>query len=131
MQDSLSDFFTRIRNACLIRCQTVAVPFTKINRQIVQILIRHGFIQCFEHCNHSLICTLKYRPTVTVTPGSPLITQIGRLSRPGCRVYVSYNQIPQICGQLGIVFISTSRGILTDREARQFGIGGELLGFVC
>jgi small subunit ribosomal protein S8 len=125
MQDSLSDFFTRIRNACLIRCQTVQVPSTKINQKIIQILIRHGFIQCFENCNHSLICTLKYNQN------QPLITQIRRLSRPGCRMYVAYSQIPQICGQLGILFISTSRGILTDREARQFGLGGELLGFVC
>nr|AYO45686.1 ribosomal protein S8 [Caulerpa cupressoides] len=119
-----SNLFTSIRNASLVRCQTVTVPKIKINQKIGKVLLRQGFINKISSEKNCLIFTLKYKKE------QPLITQIQPLSRPGCRVYVSSHQIPEFCGKLGIILMSTSRGILTDREARKLSIGGELLGFV-
>nr|YP_009306340.1 ribosomal protein S8 [Caulerpa cliftonii]AOP19244.1 ribosomal protein S8 [Caulerpa cliftonii] len=170
MKDSISDLFTRIRNACLVRHNSVDVPYTKINIQIIKLLLRQGFIDNFQNNTKARSHQKSFKdgrartpqrgqahsPKRALTPQKqhkqgtaylgggcswitlslkykkdhPLITQIGRLSRPGCRVYVHCEQIPQICGQLGIILMSTSRGIVSDREARQFGIGGELLGFI-
>nr|YP_009514436.1 30S ribosomal protein S8 [Caulerpa lentillifera]AXG75851.1 30S ribosomal protein S8 [Caulerpa lentillifera] len=122
----MSDLFTSLRNASLIRRQTVTVPKIKINQKIANVLFRHGFIDKIQNSSEKncLILTLKYKKD------QPLITQIRRLSRRGCRVYVPSHQIPQFCGKLGIILMSTSCGIITDREARKFCIGGELLGFV-
>nr|AAV85001.1 ribosomal protein S8 [Halimeda tuna] len=115
--DSLSDLFTRIRNAQLAGHHTVRVPMTSINRRILEILVRHGFIQNFDH---SLV-TFKSKF---------VIRELQRLSRPGCRLYVSAQNIPRIRGKLGLIFLSTSKGILSDREARYFKLGGEILGYI-
>nr|QHN60150.1 30S ribosomal protein S8 [Caulerpa serrulata] len=126
MRDSISNLFTSIRNASLVRCQTVTVPKIQINQRIGKVLLRQGFLNKIENSSEKncLIFTLKYKKE------QPLITQIQPLSRSGCRVYVSSHQIPEFCGKLGIILMSTSRGILTDRESRKLSIGGELLGFV-
>nr|AAV84971.1 ribosomal protein S8 [Halimeda cuneata] len=115
VNDSLSDLFTRIRNAHSI----VTVPVSATNKSILDILVRHGFIQHFEIQNQQFLVTLK-----------STIRELQRLSRPGCRLYVSAQKIPQIRGQLGILFLSTSKGILSDREARYLKLGGELLGYI-
>nr|AYC64496.1 ribosomal protein S8 [Pseudochlorodesmis sp. HV01306c] len=126
MIDSISDLFTRIRNANLARRAKVFVPYTKINESLINILFKHGFIGDFEKVTSQLLITLKYKNTNK----KPIILQIKRLSRPGCRLYVNAKNIPQICGKLGVVFLSTSKGILSDREAAFYKIGGEILGFV-
>ncbi|MFY2490646.1 30S ribosomal protein S8 [Escherichia coli] len=130
MNDSISDLFTSLRNASLIRRQTVTVPKIKMNQKIANVLLRQGFIEKIQNSSekNSLILTLKYKKE----KNRPIITEIRRFSRRGCRVYVPSHQIPQFqfCGKFGIILMSTSCGIITDREARKLSIGGELLGFV-
>nr|AAV84998.1 ribosomal protein S8 [Halimeda taenicola] len=120
--DSLSDLFTRIRNAHLVGHLTVLVPLSSTNKSILEILVRHGFIQNFDPIQNQQFL-------VTFKPKS-VIRELQRLSRPGCRLYVSAQNIPQIRGQLGILFLSTSKGILSDREARYLKLGGEILGYI-
>ena len=120
--NSISDFFTRIRNANLIDRNTIRVLKTKTNQQLALILVRYGFIENFRIFNQSLVLKLK--------KNKKNILQIKRLSRPGCRLYTNYQKIPKICGKLGLVFLSTSYGILSDREACNFKVGGEIIGFI-
>nr|YP_009130596.1 ribosomal protein S8 [Tydemania expeditionis]CEO91126.1 ribosomal protein S8 [Tydemania expeditionis] len=122
--DSISNFFTHIRNASLVRRDTVSVPNNQTNRSLAKILVRHGFIGIQQVSASCLVLTLKYKSN------QPLITQIQRLSRPGCRLYVRHHNIFKICGNLGVAFLSTSQGILSDREAYSRKIGGEIIGFV-
>lgn len=133
MNDSISDLFTRIRNACLVRREKVIIPYTQTNQNIVRILMQHGFIQNFQQINDlnihpksKLSLTLKYEKN------RPAILQLQRLSRPGCRLYVNRKNLQKFYekGQLRVLFLSTSRGILSDREAYHFNLGGEILGFV-
>ena len=137
MNDSISDLFTRIRNACLVRREKVIIPYTQTNKNIVRILMQHGFIQNFQqitlkgnpnHPKSKLSLTLKYEKN------RPAILQLQRLSRPGCRLYVNKKNLQKVFGaspgQLRVLFLSTSRGILSDREAYNFNLGGEILGFV-
>ena len=139
INDSISDFLTRIRNANLVCRKKVLVPSTKINKRLAKILVRHGFISDFQQINkpstkklnkvlksshngQSLLLTLKKnQPRV--------ILQLQRLSRPGCRLYVRARNLPNF-GKLGIVLLSTSKGILSDREAYPLNVGGEILGFI-
>nr|ACN23284.1 ribosomal protein S8 [Halimeda renschii] len=129
MNDSISDVFTRIRNANLVGHNTVRVPLTLTTKNILKILVNHGFIKNFSQINNrEFLVTLKLKS---------VLRKLKRLSRPGCRLYVSAQNIPQILrsGQLGIapraiIFLSTSKGILSDREARYLKVGGEILGYV-
>nr|AYC63942.1 ribosomal protein S8 [Flabellia petiolata] len=124
INDSISDFFTRIRNGSNIRRDTVFIPYNKTNKSLAKILARHGFINIHKISSESLTLKLKYEKD------QPIIVKIQRLSRPGCRLYVNARNIPQICGKLGIVFLSTSYGIISDREAYNLKVGGEIIGFV-
>nr|AAV84986.1 ribosomal protein S8 [Halimeda discoidea] len=122
MNDSLSDLFTRIRNAHLVGHHTVPVALTSTNKSILDILVRHGFIKNFQKIqNRQFLVTFKCKC---------VIRELQRLSRPGCRLYVSSQNIPRIRGQLAIIFLSTSKGIMSDREARYFKLGGEILGYI-
>lgn len=124
INDSISDFFTRIRNASLAGRKKVYVPYNKINKSLVNILLNHGFIDDFIFTSSQLILILKYKNN------EPVILNLKRISRPGCRLYINRKNIPQIFGRLGVVILSTSQGILSDREAFHYKIGGEVLGFI-
>ena len=141
INDSISDLFTRIRNACLVRRDKLIIPYTKINKDILRILMQHGFIKNFQQINKKkafgqavpnqfkksqFLLTLKYEKN------RPAILQLKRLSRPGCRLYVNGRSIPKVCekSQRSVLFLSTSRGVLSDREAYNLNLGGEILGFV-
>lgn len=131
VNDSLSDMLTRIRNACTTKKSTVAIPFTRMNQQIAQILEKEGFVETFQLAEDSknLVLRLKYRSkqgSQGKTKES-CITNLKRISKPGLRIYANNKEIPRILGGAGLVIISTPDGILTDREARSLGIGGELL----
>lgn len=151
--DSISALFTRIRNASAIGYEKMIVSNTKINKSIVIILIRHGFIQSFKQITYpgirsekktilsEKLCTKHiltknsnkaewFEITLKYENNKSVIKNFQRISRPGCRIYVPVHSIPQICGKLGVAILSTSRGIISDREAISFKIGGELLGFV-
>ena len=124
MKDSISDLFTHIRNARSNYRKNIYVTKNRINTQIVDILYRQGLVNNYKLSKTCLIFNLKYEKK------KALITRICRISRPGCRVYAKYQQLPKFYGKLGMILISTSRGILTDREVKYYSIGGELLGFI-
>jgi small subunit ribosomal protein S8 len=131
VNDSISDMLTRIRNSSMAKKAIVSIPSTRINQQIAQILEKEGFIQSFQisEDTKNLILRLKYR-SKEVYNGKikeSCITNLKRISKPGLRIYANHKEIPRVLGGAGIVIISTPNGILTDREARTRGIGGELL----
>ena len=122
--DNIGDVLTQIRNANLIKSLSALVPNTYSNHQILKILQKEGFIKSFSVLSTKhLILYLKY----TGRTRHPILTNLRRISKPGRRIYASYKEIPSIFGGLGIVILSTSKGILTDREARFERIGGEVL----
>ncbi len=131
VNDTLSDMLTRVRNACMVKKSTVSIPFTKMNKKISQILEKEGFIQSFvfEEDSGLLVLKFKYRSKKT-TKGKikeSCITNLKRISKPGLRIYTNSRDIPRVLGGAGILILSTSVGILTDRESRSLGVGGEIL----
>ena len=129
VNDSIADMLTRIRNAQTARHATVAVETSKMKKSIAQILLDEGYISAFEEVeaenNKNLVISLKY-----VNKNQKVITGLKRISKPGRRIYASCNDLPKVLGGLGIVIVSTSKGVMTDREARKLGIGGEVLAYV-
>nr|QGA86601.1 ribosomal protein S8 [Mimosa tenuiflora] len=131
-KDIIADIITSIRNADMNRKGTVRIPSTNITENIVTILFREGFIENVrkhrESNNYFLVLTLRHRRN---RKGSyKTILNLKRISRPGLRIYSNYQRIPRILGGMGIVILSTSRGIMTDREARLERIGGEILCYI-
>nr|YP_009127396.1 ribosomal protein S8 [Haematoxylum brasiletto]YP_009756064.1 ribosomal protein S8 [Haematoxylum brasiletto]YP_009767130.1 ribosomal protein S8 [Coulteria platyloba]QXO89704.1 ribosomal protein S8 [Coulteria mollis]QXO90285.1 ribosomal protein S8 [Paubrasilia echinata]AHY33011.1 ribosomal protein S8 [Haematoxylum brasiletto]QIS97665.1 ribosomal protein S8 [Coulteria platyloba]QIS97748.1 ribosomal protein S8 [Haematoxylum brasiletto] len=131
-KDTIADIITSIRNADMNRKGTVRIPSTNITENIVTILFREGFIENVRKHRESkkdfLVLTLRHRRN---RKGSyKTILNLKRISRPGLRIYSNYQRIPRILGGMGIVILSTSRGIMTDREARLERIGGEILCYI-
>ncbi len=129
MTDPVADMLTRIRNANSVYHDKVEIPASKIKQAIAQVLKAEGFIKDFEVIKDDkqgiLRASLKYGPN-----REKVITGIKRISKPGLRVYVKSEQMPRVLGGLGIAIISTSKGIMTDKQARRDGLGGEVLAFV-
>jgi small subunit ribosomal protein S8 len=127
--DPISDMLTRIRNALIVRKAYVLVPSSKIKMAIAQILLEEGFIQGYEVTNErpqsNIRLWLKYDDR-----RRPLVTGLKRVSRPGRRVYKGKRELPWVLSGLGIAIVSTPRGVMTDREARRQGVGGEVLCYV-
>jgi small subunit ribosomal protein S8 len=127
--DPISDMLTRIRNALIVRKSYVLVPSSKIKLAIAQILLEEGFIQGYEVTNErpqaNIRLWLKYDDR-----RRPLVTGLKRVSRPGRRVYKGKRELPWVLSGLGIAIVSTPRGVMTDREARRQGVGGEVLCYV-
>jgi small subunit ribosomal protein S8 len=122
--DNIGDVLTQIRNANLIKSLSTLVPNTRSNHQILKILQKEGFIKSFNVLSpEHLILYLKYKGRNR----RPILTNLRRISKPGRRIYTSYKEVPTILGGLGVVILSTSKGILTDREARFQCVGGEVL----
>jgi small subunit ribosomal protein S8 len=121
---------TRIRNANLAKHQTTEVPSTKMTRSIAKVLQAEGFIGEYEEVGEgvkkNLVIALKYKGKTR----TPIITALKRVSKPGLRVYSNRQDLPRVLGGIGIAIISTSSGIMTDREARRTGVGGEVLCYV-
>jgi len=128
--DTISDMLTRIRNANLARHQTTEVPSTKMTRNIAKVLREEGFIGEYEEAGEgvkkNLVIALKYKGKGR----KPIITALKRVSKPGLRVYSNRQDLPRVLGGIGIAIISTSSGVMTDREARRTGVGGEVLCYV-
>ena len=129
MTDPIADMLTRIRNASAAHHNEVEMPFSKIKLSIAEILEKEGYIRGFEvvkgESYDTLKMSLKYGPN-----REQLINGIKRISKPGLRVYTKNTNIPKVLGGLGIAIISTSRGVLTDREAREKNVGGEVIAYV-
>ena len=127
--DTIADMLTRIRNALIAKHQTVDVPCSTIKLDIAQILLDEGYIKSFEVKEEGIVKTihivLKYGPNK-----ERVITGLKRISRPGLRVYARKDNIPKVLNGMGIAIISTSKGVMTDKKARELHIGGEVLAFV-
>ena len=128
--DTIADMLTRIRNANLAKHQIVQIPATKVTKNIAQVLFNEGLIESFEELKNglksSLLVSLKYKGK----DRKPYIEKIQRISKPGLRVYSSAKKMPRILGGFGTAIVSTSRGLMTDQQARKEGIGGELLCYI-
>ena len=128
--DTIADMLTRIRNANLAKHQIVQIPSTKITRNIAQVLFAEGLIDSFEELKNglktSLLLSLKY----SGKERKPSIVKIQRISKPGLRVYSKAKKMPRILGGFGTSIVSTSRGLMTDQQARKEGVGGELLCYI-
>jgi len=126
ISDPLADMLTRIRNARMVKFESLEMPYSKLRSGVAEILKKEGYISDYQVVKDTkqgvLKITLKYDQN-----RNPVITGLKRVSKPGCRVYVKSDDIPKVMSGLGIAIISTSTGILTDREARKNGVGGELL----
>ncbi|MEK7299394.1 MAG: 30S ribosomal protein S8 [Candidatus Margulisiibacteriota bacterium] len=128
--DSIADLFTRIRNALMVKHDEVNVPHSRVSQEIVRILKDEGFlsyydVESLDLKRKVLKIGLKYNES-----GQPVIREIIRKSKPGNRVYVRKQHIPKVLSGFGISIVSTSRGIMSGREARISNVGGELLGVV-
>jgi small subunit ribosomal protein S8 len=126
LTDPVSDFLTRIRNAYRARHQKMDVPASKLKLEIARILKEEGYISNFKATDEEgkkiLRLYLKYGPN-----NETVINSITRVSRPGCRVYVGHNEILRVLGGLGINILTTPKGVMTGRQARKEGVGGEIL----
>lgn len=127
--DSIADLLTRIRNANTAKHDTVEVPCSNIKKAIVQILLDEGYIKNFtvvEDSKQGIIkIALKYNEGKT-----PVITGLKRVSKPGLRIYSDVENMPKVIKGLGIAIISTSKGVMTDRQARKENVGGEVLAYI-
>ena len=127
--DPIADMLTRIRNANSAKHKTVDIPASKIKTSIAEILFKEGYIEEFELINNEnqgiIRITLKYDEN-----GTRVIDGIKRISKPGLRVYANKEELPKVLNGLGIAIISTSKGLKTDKEAREAGIGGEVLAYI-
>jgi small subunit ribosomal protein S8 len=129
ISDPIADMLTRIRNANMANHQTVDVPASRMKRAIAEILREEGFVRSFEVVEegpqNTIRITLKYGPEK-----EKVITGLRRISRPGLRVYSARTEIPRVLGGLGLVIISTSKGIMSGKRAKREGFGGEVLAYV-
>lgn len=127
--DTIADMLTRIRNANSAKHPTVDVPASNMKKQIAQILVDEGYIKSFRVIDDDkqgvIRITLKYTENK-----SQVITGLRRVSKPGLRIYSNSKYMPKVMKGLGIAIVSTSKGIMTDREARKNNVGGEVLAFV-
>ena len=129
MTDPVADMLTRIRNANIAGHATVDIPASKLKKNIAEILLKEGYIKNFEVVEGEVSDTIK----VQMKYGSEkqkVITGIQRISKPGLKVYVKADEVPKVLGGLGIAIISTSSGLITDKEARKLGVGGEVICYV-
>ena len=129
MTDPIADMLTRIRNANSAHHDKVEIPASKVKQAMAEILKREGFIKDYDLVNDNkqgvLRLSLKYGPN-----REKVITGLKRISKPGLRVYAKKEQLPRVLGGLGIAIISTSQGIMTDKQARREGLGGEVVAYV-
>ena len=130
MSDPIADMLTRIRNANTAKHDTVEIPASKMKTAFAEILLKEGFIKAYdikeEGSFSTIVITLKYG----ADKNEKIITGLKRISKPGLRVYAGAEELPKVLGGLGIAIISTNKGLLTDKEARKLGVGGEVLCFV-
>ena len=128
MSDPIADMLTRIRNAQMVEKASVRMPASKLKAAIAQVLADEGYIDGFEvlrdGAKADLQIALKYYA------GRPVIEHIERVSRPGLRIYRGHQAIPKVMNGLGVAIVSTPKGVMTDRKARQVGVGGEVLCYV-
>jgi len=127
--DPIADMLTRIRNASMARHEVVVIPASRIKLDIARILKQEGFIENYEYIQDRVQGSIKIKLKY-VAGRSPVVTGLKRISRPGLRIYARKTEIPRVLGGLGVVILSTSRGIMTGKQAWRQELGGEVICYV-
>ena len=130
MSDPIADMLTRIRNANTAKHDTVDVPSSKMKLAIANILLDEGYIESYEIVEDGVFKTIHIVLKYGADKNEKVITGLKRISKPGLRVYAGSADVPRVFGGLGTAIISTNKGVITDKEARKLGVGGEVLAFV-
>ena len=130
MSDPIADMLTRIRNANTAKHDTVDIPASKMKLSIAEILLNEGYIEKYDVVEDGAFKTIRVTLKYGVDKNDKVITGLKRISKPGLRVYASCEELPKVLGGLGTAIISTNQGVITDKEARKMGVGGEVLCFV-
>ena len=130
MSDPIADMLTRIRNANTAKHDTVDVPSSKMKLAIAEILFNEGYIKKYDIIEDGNFKTIRITLKYGQDKNEKIITGLKRISKPGLRVYVGKEDMPKVLGGLGIAIVSTNQGVITDKKARELGVGGEVLAFV-
>ena len=130
MSDPIADMLTRIRNANTAKHDTVDIPESKMKIAIADILVNEGYIAKYDIVEDGAFKTIRVTLKYGVDKNDKVITGLKRISKPGLRVYANCEELPKVLGGLGTAIISTNQGVITDKEARKAGVGGEVLAFV-
>ena len=129
MNDPIADMLTRIRNALIARHDTVTLPASNMKKSIAKILLDEGYIKSVDYVDDGLQGQIKI--VLKYAEGKQsVIKGLKRISKPGLRVYARNEELPKVLGGLGIAIVSTSKGVMTDKEARKAGVGGEVLAYI-
>ena len=130
MSDPIADMLTRIRNANTAKHDTVDVPSSKTKLAIADILVKEGFIKKYDVVEDGNFKTIRITLKYGKDKNEKIISGIKRISKPGLRIYANKEDMPKVLGGLGVAIISTNQGVITDKQARELGVGGEVLAFV-
>lgn len=130
MTDPIADMLTRIRNANTAKHDTVDVPSSKMKLAIAKILLDEGYIKSYELVENGKFNDIRITLKYGASKNEKIISGLQRISKPGLRVYANKEELPEVLGGLGVAIISTNKGVITDKEARKLGVGGEVLCFV-
>lgn len=130
MTDPIADMLTRIRNANTAKHDTVDVPSSKMKLAIAKILLDEGYIKSYELVENGKFTDIRITLKYGASKNEKIISGLQRISKPGLRVYANKEELPKVLGGLGVAIISTNKGVITDKEARKLGVGGEVLCFV-
>ncbi len=130
MSDPIADMLTRIRNANTAKHDTVDIPSSKMKLAIAAILLNEGYIKKYDLIDDGAFKIIRITLKYGADKNEKIITGLKRISKPGLRVYAGKDELPRVLGGLGIAIISTNTGVITDKEARKTGVGGEVLAFV-
>ena len=130
MSDPIADMLTRIRNANTAKHDTVDIPASKMKLSIAEILLNEGYIEKYDVVEDGAFKTIRVTLKYGADKNEKVISGLKRISKPGLRVYANSEDIPKVLGGLGTAIISTNKGVVTDKEARKLGVGGEVLCFV-
>ena len=130
MTDPIADMLTRIRNANTAKHDTVDVPSSKMKLAIAKILLDEGYIKSYELVENGNFNDIRITLKYGASKNEKIFSGLQRISKPGLRVYANKEELPKVLGGLGVAIISTNKGVITDKEARKLGVGGEVLCFV-
>ena len=130
MTDPIADMLTRIRNANTAKHDTVDVPASKMKISIAEILLKEGYIKSFELVDNGNFKDIRITLKYGASNNEKIISGLQRISKPGPRLHANTSQLPKVLCRLGVAIISTNKGVITDKEARKLGVGGEVLCFV-
>ena len=130
MSDPIADMLTRIRNANIAKHDVVEVPASKMKKAISEILVNEGYIKGFEVKEDGVKSTIRMTLKYGKDKNEKVISGIKKISKPGLRVYADTDNLPKVLGGLGTAIISTNKGVITDKKARELGVGGEVIAFI-